>query len=57
MPEPMTRQGTYTYSDSQITMSIDNDDSTGTCTFEGNDRVTLEFEKHGQKVKMVLSRI
>lgn len=56
MPEARTTEGTYTLTDGQITMSIDNDTQTGTYSFEGNDRVTLAFEQEGQKVRMVLTR-
>lgn len=52
MPEPQTRSGTYSYADGQITISLDNDTKTGPCTFEGNNKVTLEIEG----MKLVLTR-
>jgi len=52
MPEAMTQEGTYRLSDSQITMSLDNQSKTGTCTFDGHNRVTLEFDE----ARMVLTR-
>ncbi|MFA5864581.1 MAG: lipocalin family protein [Phycisphaerae bacterium] len=52
MPQSQTQQGTYTLNNDQITMNIKNEAMTGTCTFEGNTKVTLDFTK----VKMVLVR-
>lgn len=52
MPESQSRQGTYRYADGQVTISLDRETKTGRCTFEGTDRVTLEFDD----VRMVLRR-
>lgn len=52
MPQPMVRQGTYTLNDNQITLNMDKSSKTGTCTFEGDNKVTLDFTE----AKMVLSR-
>jgi len=52
MPEAQNRQGTYSYSDGQITIALDRETKTGKCTFEGNDRVIIEVDE----VKMTLTR-
>jgi hypothetical protein len=52
LPEPQTRQGTYSLDGDQITISMDNEAKTGTCTFDGNDRVTLDIAES----QMVLTR-
>jgi len=52
MPEAMTRDGTYTLSDGQITINIDNQSKTGTCTFDGPNRVTIEIDEG----RMVMTR-
>jgi hypothetical protein len=43
MPEPYTSQGTYALDGDQITISAENDTQTGTCTFDGNDRMTIDI--------------
>ncbi len=52
-PEGHVRQGTFSYADGQVTISLDRETKTGKCTFEGSDRVTLEFDE----VRMVLTRV
>ena len=52
MPEAMTREGTYTLSNGEITMNIDNQSQTGSYTFDGNNRVTIEIDE----ARMVLTR-
>lgn len=52
MPESMTRDGTYTLADGQITMNIEGQSQTGSYSFDGNDRVTIEIDK----ARMVLKR-
>ena len=50
--EQPARQGTWSVSDKQVTISIDHDTKTGTLTFEGNDRAILDFAE----AKMTLTR-
>ncbi len=53
MPEAQTRQGTYSLAgDGQITISMASDTKTGHCTFDGNDRMTIQFDD----MRMVLAR-
>jgi hypothetical protein len=52
LPEPHTQQGTYALDGDQITISMGNEAKTGTCTFDGNDRVTLDIAES----QMVLTR-
>jgi hypothetical protein len=53
MPEAMTREGTYTVSDSSITITMEGDSKTGTLTFEGSDQAVIEIDQ----ARMVLSRM
>ncbi len=46
------RQGTYSVSGGQITVSMENETRTGSLTFEGNDRAVMDFTE----ARMVLSR-
>jgi len=52
MPEPMTREGTYTLSDKTLTMTFEGHSDTSTLTFEGNDQAVIEKDQ----VRMVLTR-
>jgi len=45
MPESQTMQGTYTFTGDQITLSMEGETKTGTCTFDGNDRLTLDTDE------------
>jgi hypothetical protein len=47
------QQGSYTLNGEQFTMTMHNKPSSGTCRFEGNDRVTLDMTE----AKMVLTRM
>jgi hypothetical protein len=52
VPEAQTTQGSYTFSGSQITMTMEGESKTGTCTFSGPDQVTIEIDDG----RMVLRR-
>jgi uncharacterized protein (TIGR03066 family) len=52
MDRTHTQEGTYSLEGDQLTITADGRDQTGTCTFEGNDRVVLEISGG----RMVLSR-
>jgi hypothetical protein len=52
MPEARTTQGTYSLTDGQISLTVGNDTQTGTCSFEGENRLVLDFTK----AEMVLTR-
>jgi len=53
MPQAITQQGTYTLSGNQLTVTMQNQTKTGACTFEGNDKLTLEVDE----AKMVMARM
>jgi hypothetical protein len=44
MPESHTQEGSYALADGQITITMRDQAKTGTCTFEGNNRVILEVD-------------
>jgi hypothetical protein len=52
MPQPATQTGTYELSGDQITISVQGQTRTGTCTFDGPNRVTLALND----VRLVLAR-
>lgn len=52
MPQAHTQQGTYSLTGNQITITMQNHSKSGTCTFDGNDRVTLEMDES----KMTMAR-
>ena len=52
MPEDMTRDGSYTLADGQITMTFEGQSQSGSYTFDGNNSVTIEIDQ----ARMVLTR-
>lgn len=53
MPADQNRNGTWSVTGDQITISMENDAKTGTLTFEGNDRAIIDVVE----VKMTLQRM
>lgn len=53
MPADQSRNGTWSVTGDQITISMENDAKTGTLTFEGNDRAVIDVTE----VKMTLQRM
>jgi hypothetical protein len=53
MPQAQTQQGTYTLTGNQITINLQNHSKSGTCTFEGNDKIILDIDES----KMTMTRI
>jgi hypothetical protein len=51
-PAGQSRQGSWSLSGNQITVTMENDTKTGSLTFEGPDRAILDLEE----AKMTLSR-
>lgn len=55
MPEPRTQTGSYSVSDGSITLTVEGqgDAKTGTLSFEGNDKASIDIEQ----VRMDLTRM
>jgi predicted small lipoprotein YifL len=43
LPQPQTQQGSYSLTGNQITLTMQNHSQSGTCTFDGNDKITIEI--------------
>jgi hypothetical protein len=52
MPQANTQQGTYTLTGNQITINLHNQAKSGTCTFEGDNKITIEIDE----AKMTMTR-
>jgi outer membrane biosynthesis protein TonB len=55
LPEAQTKQGSYTLSGQQVTITVDGHSQTATYSFDGPDRLILEMETG--EAKVTLSRV